>query len=81
MSLLKLLIGFLVAQDSEVDELTINSWLDRMLLNVWKEKRMQFSFRLNQIIIMEETFYQHLAKNFGFKINAQPFEMLANLFR
>src|SRR6185369_16427140 len=25
----------------------------------------------------EETFYEHLARNFGFKINAVPFEMLA----
>jgi hypothetical protein len=61
-----------------VDKFTVNAWLERMVIE-----------RLEQKIIVvenllkhnqnnwEETFYQSLARNFGFKLNASPFELLA----
>ncbi len=61
-----------------VDELTLQNWLDRMLIERLEEK----SAHVFEIISLlngnwEEAFYQVLAASFGFKINALPFEMLA----
>lgn len=61
-----------------VDELTVQNWLDRMLIQRLEEK----SARVTEILALlkgnwEETFYQLLAANFGFKVNALPFELLA----
>jgi len=56
----------------------VSAWLDRVLVERLEQK--------SQIILdalqlnnnnWEETFYQQLARNFGFKINAVPFELLA----
>ncbi len=63
---------------SEVDEWTLNNWLDRLLterLEI-KTERIFSSLQMNGNN-WEESFYQHLAKNFGFMINADPFERLA----
>ncbi len=63
---------------NRVDEFTVQTWLDRMLIQRLEEK----SAKVKEVLIQqkgnwEETFYQLLAANFGFKINALPFELLA----
>ncbi|MGI4805489.1 MAG: DUF2851 family protein [Janthinobacterium lividum] len=61
-----------------VDELTIQTWLDRMLIQRLEEKSAKVKTVLRQQKgNWEETFYQLLAANFGFKVNALPFELLA----
>lgn len=61
-----------------VDEFTIQNWLDRMLIERLEKKSAQI---LQKVTLLkgnwEEAFYQTLAANFGFKINALPFELLA----
>ena len=62
----------------EVDEFTINHWLDRLLIERLENKTKVIAdvLKLNKNN-WEETFFQFLAKNFGFKVNAVPFELLA----
>lgn len=60
------------------NEMFFDSWLERLLI----EKMEYKSEYINQQLIanensFEETFYQLLARNFGFSVNAIPFEMLA----
>ncbi len=63
---------------SEVDKFVIDNWLDRMLTERLERKTESvFSSLESNGNNWEETFYHHLAKNFGFKINAIPFEVLA----
>ncbi len=56
----------------------LQSTLDKMLLERLERKSISVtnSLALNKNN-WEETFYQHLARNFGFKTNAEPFELLA----
>ncbi len=63
---------------STVDQFTMNNWLDRLLTERLEKKTATIlsSLQWNNNN-WEETFYQHLAKNFGFRLNALPFEMLA----
>jgi hypothetical protein len=72
--------GWIPCQD-RLPEIDIHTWkitIDKMIL-----ERMEN--RVQQIFIAlkgnkddwEECFYQFLAKNFGFQLNAMPFEMLA----
>lgn len=67
-------------QIQNVNPLTINTWLERMLAERMEEKsesiRQLLSENKNN---WEETFYRMLAINFGFKLNAVPFEMLSRL--
>jgi hypothetical protein len=58
--------------------IVINSALDKLLLERLERKSISIinSLKLNNNN-WEETFYQQLARNFGFKINAEPFELLA----
>lgn len=63
---------------NRVDGFTLQNWLDRMLAERLEEK----SVHVIQLLKLlngdwEEVFYQLLASNFGFKINALPFELLA----
>ena len=59
-------------------DLTKNMWADRLLIERLEAKTAEISERLAQNQNhWEETFYQFLARNFGVKINAEPFEMLA----
>ena len=61
-----------------VDSITLYNWFTRILVERL-EKRAETvaaALQLNRGD-WEETFYQFLAANFGFKINALPFEMLA----
>lgn len=60
------------------DKILLDSWLERLLI----EKMEQKSNYINSVLLannnsFEETFYQMLARNFGFSVNAIPFEMLA----
>lgn len=63
---------------SVVDSLTMRNWLTRVLVERLEKKSAAVleTLALNKGD-WEETFYQHLAANFGFKVNALPFEMLA----
>lgn len=66
------------ASIGSVDELTMNNWLTRVLVErmEYKSAAVISALNLNKGD-WEETFYQFLAANFGFKINALPFELLA----
>ncbi len=62
----------------KVDEITISSWLERMLVERLEYKTFVITEALKQNKNnWEEAFYHQLARNFGFKTNALPFEMLA----
>jgi hypothetical protein len=56
----------------------VESWLERMMIERL-ETRCESIMQTLKISKnnWEETFYQHLARNFGFNLNAVPFEMLA----
>lgn len=62
----------------QVDRFIVNSWLDRLMIERLEEKaheiESQLHFNKNN---WEQTFYEFLARNFGFKINALPFDLLA----
>ena len=65
-------------QIGQVSKFTVKHWLNRILIERIEEK----SDRLYQLLEANhndwrETFYQLLARNFGFKVNAEPFERLA----
>lgn len=61
-----------------VPQLIINSTIDKLLLERLERKSVAIlnSLKLNNNN-WEETFYQLIARNFGFKTNAEPFELLA----
>ncbi|MCB0519828.1 MAG: DUF2851 family protein [Lewinellaceae bacterium] len=62
----------------EVPEMTRSLWLDRLLVERLEQKTAAILHTLQANKgNWEETFYQILARNFGLKINAEPFEMLA----
>lgn len=63
---------------SKVDDFSIKNWLHRVEI----ERLEQKSDTINNLLLewkggWDEAFFIHLASNFGFKINAVPFEMLA----
>lgn len=61
-----------------VDNLTLYNWLTRVLVERLEKKSAAVISALNlNRGDWEETFYQFLAANFGFKTNALPFELLA----
>ncbi len=61
-----------------VKPLIINSWIDRMLVERLEYKSIQIEQALHvNKGDWEDAFYQLLARNFGFNVNAGPFEMLA----
>ncbi|MRT94472.1 DUF2851 family protein [Ancylomarina sp. 16SWW S1-10-2] len=56
----------------------VNHWLDRMLLERLERKADEIRKMYHQNSnSWEETFYQLLARYFGLKVNAEPFEQLA----
>lgn len=61
-----------------VDGLTMQNWLTRVLVERMEKRsaNVTAALALNKGD-WEETFYQFLAANFGFKINALPFELMA----
>ena len=61
-----------------VDEFTMRSWFTRVLIERLEKRSATVITALNlNRGDWEETFYQFLAANFGFKTNALPFELLA----
>ena len=61
-----------------VSDLTKNLWLDRMLVERLEQKTEAIEQTLQgNNGNWEETFYQFLARNFGVKVNSQPFTALA----
>ncbi len=61
-----------------VDALTIQQTIDRMLTERLERKVKKIEILLQQNKgSWEESFYLQLARNFGFKTNADPFELLA----
>lgn len=62
----------------ETDIFVLNNWLDRLMIERLEQKSEMITryLKLNHND-WEETFYQFLARNFGFKINADAFELLA----
>jgi hypothetical protein len=66
------------ANIGSVDELTLNNWLTRVLVERLEKRSVAVTTALKKNRgDWEETFYQFLAANFGFKTNALPFELLA----
>lgn len=62
----------------EVDGFLISSWLERMLVERLERKSVAIIRRLqNNTGDWKQTFFEQLAINFGFKINATPMEMMA----
>lgn len=68
------------SQLPHVNEVTKLSMIDRVLLSrlETKSKRVEEIIRKNNSD-WQETCYQLLARNFGFKVNADPFQQLAQL--
>jgi len=61
-----------------VEDITMRNWLTRVLVERLEKKSAAVIKELeNNRGDWEETFYRLLAANFGFKINALPFELLA----
>jgi hypothetical protein len=61
-----------------VDRFVINSWLDRLMIERLEVKALEIESQLNfNHNNWEQTFYEFLARNFGFKVNALPFDLLA----
>ncbi|MCD4663778.1 MAG: DUF2851 family protein [Bacteroidales bacterium] len=60
------------------DRFVLNNWLDRLMVERLEAKAIeieeQLKFNGNN---MEQTFYEFIARNFGFKVNSIPFELLA----
>ncbi|MFP4046576.1 MAG: DUF2851 family protein, partial [Bacteroidales bacterium] len=63
---------------SYIDHFTINFWLDKLTIERLMDKYEEITntLKMNNNN-WETTFYQKLAKNFGFKVNATPFELLS----
>jgi Protein of unknown function (DUF2851) len=67
-----------IAQIGRVDELIVDSFLSRTLIERFEQKTNAVTGTLNELNgNWDETFYRFLARNFGFKINALPFELFA----
>ena len=65
-------------QISSVSNFAVDHWLERLLVERLERKSKEiFSLLEKNKNNWEETFYYLLAKNFGFKLNAQPFGELA----
>jgi FPC/CPF motif-containing protein YcgG len=61
-----------------VDEFLIQKWIETLMIERLEDKALRIKQQLKQTQNnWEETFYRHLARNFGFKLNAEPFELLA----
>jgi hypothetical protein len=62
----------------QTSPLTIGLWMDRVLIERLERKTESISTILKlHKNSWENAFYIHLARNFGFKLNAEPFEMLS----
>ena len=62
----------------EVDKMVLHIWFHRLMVERLQQKTDEIIRHLQQNNNdWNETFYQFLARNFGFKTNALPFELLA----
>lgn len=60
------------------DSFIIFSWLESLLIERLEKRSLQIISNLeNNKNNWEQTFYEHLAMNFGFKLNSEAFAMLA----
>ena len=63
---------------TQIDEFSIDRWLDRLLIEKLEAKSRQIE---NWLLMSEndwdQVFFIMLARSFGFGVNGQPFEMLA----
>ncbi|WP_316827727.1 DUF2851 family protein [Pedobacter miscanthi] len=67
-----------ISQIGTVDQLIVDSFLSRTLIERFEQKTQAVTETLNELNgNWDETFYRFLSRNFGFKINALPFELLA----
>jgi len=67
-----------IAQIKIVDKLIVDSFLSRTLIERFEQKTHAVIETLNELNgNWDETFYRFMARNFGFKINALPFELFA----
>ena len=63
-----------------VQGFTINSWLDRMLVEHLENECKELDFKLrNNHYDWEQTFYQRLLRYFGMKVNNDSFEYLSKI--
>jgi len=66
------------AQIQHVDKLIVDSFLSRTLIERFEQKTHTVIETLNELNgNWDETFYRFMARNFGFKVNALPFELFA----
>ena len=66
------------SQIADVNKFDVNSWLDRLLTERLERKSEEIKRLLeNRINDWEEVFYILLLRQFGLKVNAEAFEMLA----
>lgn len=67
-----------IVQIKTVDKLIVDSFLSRTLIERFEQKTNAIFETLNELNgNWDETFYRFIAKNFGFKVNALPFELLS----
>lgn len=67
------------AQIGDVDKLIVDSFLSRTLIERFEQKTGAVIEMLNELKgNWDETFYRFMARNFGFKVNALPFELFAS---
>jgi len=65
-------------QAGQVDSLTRTGWLERLMVERLEQRAQSIVQTLLQNHYdWDESFYQHLARYFGMKVNADPFEWLA----
>lgn len=65
-------------QIGSVDSFMVNGFLSRVLVERLEQKSQEVFERLEQLNgNWDETFYHFMAKNFGFKVNALPMQLLA----
>ena len=63
---------------NKVNQPAFQLWFHRLMVGRLEQKTEELTLRLkHNCNDWNETFYQFLARNFGFKVNAVPFEMLA----
>ncbi|SOD11421.1 DUF2851 family protein [Pedobacter xixiisoli] len=65
-------------QIGQVDDFVVNGFLSRVLVERLEHKSKEVFERLAQLNgNWDETFYHFMARNFGFKVNALPMQLLA----
>ncbi|WEK18164.1 MAG: DUF2851 family protein [Candidatus Pedobacter colombiensis] len=64
---------------ADVDRIVVDAFLSRVMIERFEQKSEEVFKKLSQNRgDWEQTFYYFLARNFGFKVNAVPFELLAD---